>query len=179
MRLKILAPLRHRNFRLLFIGQAISMIGNQLYFVALPFQILALHGSPLQLGTGFAIFATAQLVTILFGGALVDRLPRRRVILTMDLLSTVVVANSAHAEKRFQKHNETTLSGKWKDRDTTLDEGTYIVRMDQPLARLAFYLLDPRSDDGLVEWNFFEDAPLPRKIMKRTPLVTTVVRAAE
>jgi len=92
MRLKILAPLRHRNFRLLFIGQAISMIGNQLYFVALPFQILALHGSPLQLGTGFAIFATAQLVTILFGGALVDRLPRRRVILTMDLLSTVVVA---------------------------------------------------------------------------------------
>ena len=95
MRLKILAPLRHRNFRLLFIGQAISMIGNQLYFVALPFQILALHGSPLQLGTGFAIFATAQLVTILFGGALVDRLPRRRVILAMDLLSTVVVATVA------------------------------------------------------------------------------------
>jgi predicted MFS family arabinose efflux permease len=92
VRLRILAPLRHRNFRLLFFGQAISTIGNQLYFVALPFQILALHGTPLQLGTGFAIFAAAQLVTILFGGALVDRLPRRRVILSMDLLSTIVVA---------------------------------------------------------------------------------------
>ena len=45
MRLTILAPLRHRNFRLLFIGQAISMIGNQPYFVALPFQILALHAA--------------------------------------------------------------------------------------------------------------------------------------
>src|SRR5438552_2263429 len=87
----MLAPLRHRDFRLLFIGQTISMVGNQLYSVALPFQILALKGTPLQLGTGFAFFATAQLLTILFGGALVDRLPRRTVILTMDLLSTIVV----------------------------------------------------------------------------------------
>ena len=89
------------------------------------------------------------------------------------------MANSAHAEKPFQKHNETTLSGKWKDRDTTLDEGTYIVRMDQPLARLAFYLLDPRSDDGLVEWNFFDELPPASKIMKATPLVATAVRAVE
>src|SRR5256886_7363757 len=88
----MLAPLRHRDFRLLFIGQTVSMVGNQLYSVALPFQILALKGTPLQLGTGFAFFAGAQLLTILFGGALVDRLPRRTVILSMDLLSTIVVA---------------------------------------------------------------------------------------
>lgn len=87
----MLAPLRHRNFRLLLVGQTVSMLGNQLYAVALPFQILALKGTPLQLGTGFAIFAGAQLVTILFGGALVDRLPRRRVILSMDFLSALVV----------------------------------------------------------------------------------------
>src|SRR5262245_24814076 len=89
--LALFAPLRHRDFRLLFIGQTVSNAGNQLYFVALPFQILALKGSALQLGTGFAAFATAQLVTILFGGALVDRLPRRAVILTMDALSAAVV----------------------------------------------------------------------------------------
>jgi len=95
-------------------------------------------------------------------------------------LSEFAVAKSEHAEKPFQKHNEVTLTGKWKDRDATLDEGTFIVRTDQPLGRLAFYLLDARSDDGLVEWNFFEDlVPLPAKIMKRTPLVATVVRAAE
>src|SRR5260370_28681408 len=88
----MLAPLRHRDFRLLLVGQMVSMLGNQLFGVALPFQILALQGTPLQLGTGFAIFAAAQLLTILFGGALVDRLPRRRVILSMDFLSALVVA---------------------------------------------------------------------------------------
>lgn len=87
----MLAPLRHRDFRLLLFGQTVSIFGNQLYFVALPFQILALKGTALQLGTGFTIFATAQLVTILFGGALVDRLSRRRVILGTDLVSAVVV----------------------------------------------------------------------------------------
>jgi hypothetical protein len=30
--------------------------------------------------------------------------------------------------------------------------------MTQPLARLAFYLLEPRSDDGLANWNFLDDA---------------------
>ena len=91
MRLAILRPLRHRDFGLLFAGQTVSMVGNQLYAVALPFQILALKGSALQLGTGFAIFATAQLVTILFSGALVDRLPRRAVILGTDALSALAV----------------------------------------------------------------------------------------
>lgn len=91
----MLAPLRHRDFRLLLIGQTVSMVGNQLYSVALPFQILALGGSPLQLGTGFTIFASAQLVTILFGGAVVDRLSRRRVLLATDLVSAVAVGAAA------------------------------------------------------------------------------------
>ena len=30
--------------------------------------------------------------------------------------------------------------------------------MHQPLARLAFYLLEPRSNDGLMTWNFLDDA---------------------
>jgi hypothetical protein len=91
VRLTILEPLRHRDFRLLWIGQSVSMLGNALYSVALPFQILQLKGTPLQLGTGFTIFSIAQLLTILFGGAIVDRLPRRRVILATDLVSAVVV----------------------------------------------------------------------------------------
>ena len=90
-RLPMLEPLRHRDFRLLWIGQTVSMVGNGLYSVALPFQILQLGGTPVQLGTGFTFFSAAQLLTALFGGAMVDRLPRRRVILTIDLLSTLVV----------------------------------------------------------------------------------------
>ena len=33
-----------------------------------------------------------------------------------------------------------------------------MVDMNQPLARLAFYLLEPRSDDGLANWNFLDEA---------------------
>jgi MFS family permease len=91
VRLRILEPLRHRDFRLLWIGQSVSQIGTALYYVALPFQILALGGSPLQLGLGFTIFASAQLLVILLGGALVDRLPRRRVILASDFSSGIIV----------------------------------------------------------------------------------------
>ena len=94
-------------------------------------------------------------------------------------VSEFEVAKSAHAEKAFQKHQETTLTGSWKDRDVTLDEGTYIVRTNQPLGRLAFYLLDPRSDDGLVEWNFFDELPPPSRILKPAPLVATAVRVVE
>ena len=34
--------------------------------------------------------------------------------------------------------------------------GMTVVRVDQPLGRLAFSLLEPRSDDGLLNWNFFD-----------------------
>lgn len=82
-----------------------------------------------------------------------------------------VIKDTAHAEREFQKHHELTLTGKWKSRQTTLAAGTPIVRLNQPLARLAFYLLEPRSDDGLFAWNFFdahlEDGVAPvMRIMK-------------
>ena len=55
------------------------------------------------------------------------------------------------------------------------------MRMNQPLARLAFYLLEPRSDDGLFEWNFFdasleaEIAPV-RRLMKPVALDATIIK---
>ena len=61
----MLEPLRHRDFRLLWTGQSVSMMGNGIYSVALPFQMIQLGGSPLQLGTGFTIFSIAQLLTVL------------------------------------------------------------------------------------------------------------------
>ena len=89
-----------------------------------------------------------------------------------------VIANAAHADRDFQKHHALTLTGKWKSGKVSFDAGTFIVRMNQPLARLAFYLLDPRSDDGLFEWNFFDEllgdvAPVS-KVMKVTPLNATL-----
>ena len=84
------------------------------------------------------------------------------------------------AEKAFQEHHETTLTGKWKERRERFPAGTVLVRMNQPLARLAFYLLEPRSDDGLFDWNFFDSqleskiAPV-RKVEKPVPLEATII----
>src|SRR2546430_3773156 len=87
----ILEPLGHRDFRLLWTGQTVSIFGNFVFSVALPFQFFALGATPAQLGAGFAIATVTQLVLLLYGGAVVDRVPRRRVILASDLLSGVVV----------------------------------------------------------------------------------------
>lgn len=86
----LLEPLRHRDFRLLWTGQTVSLFGNFMHGVALPFQLLALGATPIQLGLGISISIAVQLVLILFGGAIVDRLPRRRIILASDLLSGIV-----------------------------------------------------------------------------------------
>ena len=68
------------------------------------------------------------------------------------------------AETPFQKHRETTVqvvrgeNGSAVQRGRrTLPAGTIVVRTSQPLGMLAAYLLEPRSEDGLTTWNFFDD----------------------
>jgi hypothetical protein len=56
-------------------------------------------------------------------------------------------------------HGLRTLEGKWDtaDASTTAPKGAWAVSLKQPLARLAFYLIEPTSDDGLATWNFLDD----------------------
>jgi MFS family permease len=68
------------------------MFGNFIHGVALPFQILALGGGPLELGIWGAVFSVSTLVFALLGGAISDRMPRRRVILASDFASGLAVA---------------------------------------------------------------------------------------
>lgn len=79
-----LRPLRHRDFALLWSGQAFSMLGNSVNTIALPWQVLQLTGSALQMGIVIAINIAANVLFLLFGGAIVDRVPRRRVLLISD-----------------------------------------------------------------------------------------------
>lgn len=60
------------------------------------------------------------------------------------------------ADRPFQKHRlvRVTVSEQVVDRE--LPAGTVIVRTTQPLGRLAVWLLEPTSADGLVTWNFFD-----------------------
>ena len=60
--------------------------------------------------------------------------------------------------REFQGHTERTLQGTWVAAERQLPVGTLRIDMTQPLARLAFYLIEPRSDDGLVDWNILDEA---------------------
>jgi hypothetical protein len=60
--------------------------------------------------------------------------------------------------RRFQRHNEVRLEGRWSNESRTLPAGTIVVRTGQPLSIVAAYLLEPESDDGLTTWNFFDAA---------------------
>jgi hypothetical protein len=77
------------------------------------------------------------------------------------LVQRYVIDSIHHAERPFQGHHETTVFGTWRDTLATLPAGTVLVRNAQPLGVVAFYLLEPESDDGLVTWNFFDAAIAP------------------
>jgi hypothetical protein len=50
------------------------------------------------------------------------------------------------------------VDGAWNEATSrTLPTGTYIVRAAQPYGLLAFYVLEPQSEDGLAQWSFFDD----------------------
>jgi MFS family permease len=83
------AALSERDFRLLWIGQTGSFLGDALVGVALAFAVLELTGSAADLGLVFAAFALPRVLFTLAGGVWSDRLPRQRVMVACDLLRAV------------------------------------------------------------------------------------------
>jgi len=90
-----LRPLRFRDFRLLWTGLAVSLAGDGLWLVALAFQVIALGGGPIQLSFAATAYSVGLIALMLPSGILADRLPRRAVMLSADLLRAVVVAVAA------------------------------------------------------------------------------------
>lgn len=60
------------------------------------------------------------------------------------------------SQRKFEGHFMATLSGEFKQQTRKAKKGDYVVDLAQPLANFVFYLLEPQSDDGLVNWNFFD-----------------------
>jgi MFS family permease len=85
-------PFSIRDFRLLWIGEAVSAIGDQFAFIALPWLALVLTGSALALGSVLALMAVPRALLMLVGGVSVDRLSPRRVMLAANLVRLVAVA---------------------------------------------------------------------------------------
>jgi hypothetical protein len=73
----------------------------------------------------------------------------------------VITANTAQPARAnsidFQNHELRRLEGYWQPSPTPVPAGAFAVPLDQKLARLAFILLAPTSDDGMVNWNFLDD----------------------
>ncbi|MCP3801467.1 MFS transporter [Allokutzneria sp. A3M-2-11 16] len=73
-------PLRHKPFRFLMTGRTVVHLGNAVAPIALAFAVLDLTGSVIDLGIVVAARSLANVVLLLFGGVLADRLPRALVL---------------------------------------------------------------------------------------------------
>jgi MFS family permease len=99
-------PLRtSRNFRLLFIGQFVSVLGSNLTIVAVAYQVYQRTGSSLWVGLVSFIQLPALIVGSLWGGALGDRFDRRTLLVWVSLLlglaSCALGANALLARPNF------------------------------------------------------------------------------
>jgi hypothetical protein len=80
------------------------------------------------------------------------------------------------AERSFQARHEAQLRGRMASATFLAPAGSLFVPAGQPLGRLAFYLLEPESDDGFVTWGLIEEGLSPGetypiyRVMNATPL---------
>jgi len=80
-----LQVLRRRDFRLLFLGQGVSVFGDRMVVVALAFAVIHLGGSESEVGLVLAAGWAPLVLTVLAGGVIADRTSRRAVMVTADL----------------------------------------------------------------------------------------------
>src|SRR3954452_6663956 len=87
--------LRERDFALFFWGQAVSVLGDGIFPIALAFAVLDLGGSPTDLGIVLVAGILPQTFFVLIGGLWADRLPRRTIMLSSDLARALIQAVTA------------------------------------------------------------------------------------
>jgi MFS family permease len=88
---KAASPLGVRNFRLLWIGESVSLLGDQFTLIAYPWLVLQLTGDALILGTVMALMGIPRALFMLIGGALVDRFSPRTIMLVTNAARLVLV----------------------------------------------------------------------------------------
>ena len=83
-----LRALQHRDYRIFFAGQAVALVGSWMQQVAQAWLVLSLTNSPLRLGLVGSLNFTPVLLFAMLGGAVADRLPKRRLLVaTQSLLA--------------------------------------------------------------------------------------------
>ena len=90
-----LAPLKEREYRLLFVGQSVSLLGDHVVPIAISFAILDLTGSVVDLGLVLTAQAIPLVLLLLPAGVWGDRLPRQNVMLASDLVRALAQGATA------------------------------------------------------------------------------------
>ena len=91
-RLGLLAPLRIHEFRLLWTGMSLSLLGYGVLLVATAWQAYTLSNSPAAMAMVGVCMTVPQVALVLFGGLAADRFERRRVMLAADVVRGVGLA---------------------------------------------------------------------------------------
>jgi MFS family permease len=84
-------PLRNSNYRLWLTGGTISLLGDQFYFVALPWLVLQQTGSAVAMGAIMMAGAIPRALLMLIGGAVSDRMSSRKIMISTATARTICV----------------------------------------------------------------------------------------
>jgi MFS family permease len=88
----IFEPLKHRDFRLLWSGMTVSLLGDGIFIVALAWQVYELSDAATALSVVGLAMTIPNVLFLLVGGVVSDRFDRRRVLLAADLIRGAAVA---------------------------------------------------------------------------------------
>jgi len=85
-KIRLLTPLRLRDFRLLWTGMAVSLLGDGVFLVAIAWQVYQLSNAPVALSVVGIAMSIPHVVLLLLGGVVSDRFDRRKVMVGADLV---------------------------------------------------------------------------------------------
>jgi MFS family permease len=89
---KLLRPLRERDFALLWTGMTVSLLGDGIFIVAETWQVYDIHNDPVALSVVGLAWTGGMTAFLLTGGIVSDRVERRRVLIAADIGRALVVA---------------------------------------------------------------------------------------
>jgi DHA3 family tetracycline resistance protein-like MFS transporter len=92
--MRLLGPLRERDFALLWAGTLVSLLGDGIYLVALPFAVLQLSGTATSLSLVGLAWSIGMVGFLLAGGLLADRYDKRRQLLVADVVRLAAVGGA-------------------------------------------------------------------------------------
>jgi MFS family permease len=88
---RLLSPLRHRDFRVLWSGMAVSLVGDGIFLVATAWESYALWNAPAALSIVGIAMTVPTVAFLLLGGVVSDRYDRRVVMIAADVLRALAV----------------------------------------------------------------------------------------